>query len=157
MRNPRLRLVCLFLATVLMASGGLPQEVAKPDPPAVVLLGDVTFQHQFHADELGIECVACHHETNAAALEVPHTEYFSDFWINCKICHRPGAAPTRPQACSLCHHTSPVNIADETLSSKVVIHRSCWGCHETGTGAAASASCPACHAGMSAATPVPND
>jgi hypothetical protein len=140
-----------------MAAPGWSEEVSVSEPPAVVVLGDVSFQHWLHADDLGIECTACHHETDAAALDVPHTEYFSDFWIDCEICHRPDAAPTRPQACSNCHHSSPVDIADETLSSKVVIHRRCWDCHETGTGSAASASCPACHAGANPAASASRD
>lgn len=44
-----------------------------------------------------------------------------------------------------CHHGSPVTIADETLSSKVVIHRACWECHPTGTGSEASQRCDLCH------------
>ncbi|MFQ5605012.1 MAG: hypothetical protein ACE5HS_17220 [bacterium] len=51
------------------------------------------------------------------------------------------------QTCSNCHHTSPANIADETLRSKVVIHKNCWQCHEIGQGAEASANCGFCHSG----------
>jgi hypothetical protein len=33
------------------------------------------------------------------------------------------------------------------LSPKVVIHQSCWECHEIGTGEDASRNCKTCHAG----------
>lgn len=107
--------------------------------------GTVSFPHLFHAEDLEIPCVDCHHETNAGGLEMPHAEYFEDFWIRCESCHAEGVVRTPSRACSDCHHDSPVTIADETLSSKVVIHQSCWGCHEVATGAEASASCVNCH------------
>jgi hypothetical protein len=110
--------------------------------------GEVTFLHRQHFEELEIECEACHHETNAATLEFPHDAYFEDFWIDCKICHSESAtAPASPQACSKCHHDSPVNLADETLSAKVVIHKNCWECHGTEKGVDASVNCAFCHSG----------
>ena len=51
-------------------------------------VGDVAFPHQFHSDDLEIECQQCHHETNASPLKMPHENYFDDFWIDCRICHR---------------------------------------------------------------------
>jgi hypothetical protein len=64
---------------------------------------------------------------------VPHPEYFHDFWIDCSTCHRKkGEAPLEPQACSTCHHERNGDLADETLSAKVVIHKNCWSCHEGG-------------------------
>jgi formate-dependent nitrite reductase cytochrome c552 subunit len=106
------------------------------------------FPHEFHFDDLEIDCVTCHHETDAAALSIPHQEdfeHFSDSWPSCKRCHRDTPEPTSPQACANCHHDSPTDIADETLSSKVVIHRSCWSCHEVGAGQSASQACGQCH------------
>jgi|CXWL01.1.fsa_nt_gi hypothetical protein len=109
-------------------------------------LGPANFPHEKHFTELEIECSQCHHETNAKPLTVPHPEYFHDFWIDCATCHRKkGEAPLEPQACSTCHHEPNGDLADETLSAKVVIHKKCWSCHEGGTGAAASASCKTCH------------
>jgi hypothetical protein len=121
----------------------MPEEIISPSS-----VGEVTFPHLFHFEDLEIECVECHHEINAAKLITPHDEYFNDFWIDCNICHN-GNETVRmeAQACSECHHTHPYGIADETLSAKVVIHQSCWGCHEVGTGAAASESCEMCHIG----------
>jgi hypothetical protein len=77
---------------------------------------------------------------------MPHDEYFRDFWIDCSICHsaEPGEL-MEPTACADCHHSDPIGIADETLSSKVVIHASCWECHDSGTGADASEGCSFCH------------
>ena len=42
---------------------------------------------------------------------------------------------------------NPRNIADETLSAKVVVHQQCWKCHPVGTGKEASAVCEKCHSG----------
>jgi hypothetical protein len=108
-------------------------------------VGAVSFPHRLHVEDLEIECADCHHETNAARLDMPHPEYLEDFWIDCESCHQASAVPAAPQACSSCHHDSPVHVADETLSSKVVIHRSCWNCHDVTTGADASRSCADCH------------
>ena len=109
-------------------------------------IGEVVFPHQLHFEDLEFECQTCHHETNASTLRMPHEEYFNDFWIDCIICHRgDGSAVSQPQTCSNCHHDSPVSIADETLSAKVVIHKKCWECHELEKGEKASQSCSACH------------
>lgn len=126
-------------------SGGdseIPTEIDFPSSA-----GQVAFPHRLHFEELGIDCGDCHHETNAAILQIPHQEYFRDFWIHCETCHQGSENPELPHACGDCHHTPPVDIADETLSAKVVIHRSCWACHEVGTGQEASRSCGSCHAG----------
>jgi hypothetical protein len=109
-------------------------------------IGDVAFPHQFHFEDLEFECQTCHHETNASALRMPHKDYFDDFWIDCRICHRSdGSTVSRPQSCSNCHHDSPTDIADETLSAKVVIHKKCWECHELEKGEEASRGCSECH------------
>lgn len=122
----------------------LPAIIRSPSSSAVV--GDVAFPHQFHIEDLEIECQSCHHETNAAALRMPHEDYFNDFWIDCRICHRAdGSSVLQPQSCSSCHHDSPANFADETLSAKVAVHKKCWECHEVETGEKASQSCKTCH------------
>jgi hypothetical protein len=108
-------------------------------------LGEVRFPHSLHADELGFDCAECHHETAATRLSMPHDEYFEDFWIDCRTCHRESGESAAPGSCAGCHHASPVSTADETLSAKVVIHRSCWQCHDSGTGVEASRSCSFCH------------
>lgn len=144
-------IACLCLTAVGWVAGAAePADKGEPDVPETIVLGDVTFQHRFHFEDLGLECATCHHETEAAALEMPHPEYFEDLWIDCKTCHHESRSPGEPQECSTCHHPNPFNIADETLSPKVVIHRSCWGCHEVGKGEAASRSCGSCHAGRNA-------
>ena len=106
---------------------------------------DVRFPHEMHFANLEIECESCHHETRAETLKPPHPSYFEDFWANCETCHKPAGQSSDSMACSSCHHDSPTDLADETLSSKVVVHQICWGCHEVGTGANASRSCRFCH------------
>lgn len=106
--------------------------------------GMVTFPHELHT-EMEIPCEDCHHETQASSLSMPHPDYFEDFWIRCETCHHAAAEPGCPQGCSVCHHGSPATIADQTLSSKVVIHRACWECHPAGTGSEASQGCDLCH------------
>ena len=110
--------------------------------------GEVSFPHQMHYEDFEVECKTCHHEINASKLTFPHEDYFDDFWIDCKICHHEsGKVTLQAQPCSKCHHSRPTDIADETLSSKVVIHKSCWECHEIGTGAEATTNCTLCHSG----------
>lgn len=126
-------------ATSQGAAAGLPAKDWAP-------MGPATFPHDRHVAEFEIECATCHHETNAQPLSIPHPDYFDDLWIDCSICHhKAGAVALESQACSTCHHPQNGDIADETLSAKVVIHKNCWSCHEVGTGAAASATCKTCH------------
>jgi hypothetical protein len=110
-------------------------------------IGDVVFPHAFHYEEMGLACEECHHETDAAKLAMPasHDEYMEDFWLECDTCHHPERNLDEPQTCSLCHEAEHREATDQTLSSKVVIHRSCWQCHEVGTGQGASQACDFCH------------
>lgn len=141
-------------AVLLLAAGAAaaPPVDLSPDGRIVYhsAVGEVTFPHSLHAEELGFECTECHHETAAAGLNTPHDEYFEDFWIKCAVCHRDSEAQVSPQSCRECHHASPTSTADETLSAKVVIHRSCWSCHDSGTGQEASRNCGFCHAARQA-------
>jgi hypothetical protein len=109
-------------------------------------VGYVIFPHDFHVTGVEMECVECHHQIHAVELDTPHPDYLDSSWINCQACHSPESvtSPTYYK-CSACHHTNPNNIADETLSSKVVVHKNCWKCHETGTGVKASEGCTDCH------------
>ena len=165
MKARTLRSVLLCLTVIVIAVGvvysGLaanqseadtkdaPGEAAKTIPllPTVAAVGKAHFPHDFHIEELEIECVECHHETSAGELDVPHEEYFTDFWIDCESCHASGNG--EPQSCSNCHHTQLSDIANETLSTKVVIHKNCWTCHDMGTGVDASEGCTICHEDMS--------
>jgi hypothetical protein len=118
-------------------------------PPDVVTstssVGRVEFPHRSHVEDFGVACVECHHETAAAPLAMPHPAYLEDYWLDCKVCHRAEAAAQPSQACSACHPEHPVRAADQTVSSKVAVHTSCWRCHESGTGREASAGCTFCH------------
>jgi hypothetical protein len=117
----------------------------RPDP----MMGDLIFDHEEHAEEMELECDECHHETNAAPLDFPHEQYFHDLWIDCDTCHREAGSPDlEPQSCYECHDTTLRDIADERLSSKVILHQNCWACHEVETGVEASESCETCHTGM---------
>ncbi len=124
------------------SDGRMPGEIRSPSS-----LGEVVFPHRLHYEDLELECVTCHHETDAGPLEIPHPSYFEDFWIDCGACHHPDEGPKLPQSCGACHRSQSGDIADETLSAKVVIHKSCWQCHEAGTGQEASRSCRSCHSG----------
>ena len=111
-------------------------------------VGEVLFTHQKHIKDRAIKCVECHHQINAKKLSTPHPDYFKSSWINCNICHNQSEkVKQKIYSCSACHHTNPINIADETRSAKVVIHKKCWNCHDAGTGKEASESCELCHSG----------
>jgi len=123
---------------------------AFPDLPENIAftsaVGNVLFSHNVHARELEIECVDCHHQIHAVELDTPHPDYLESSWITCDICHNPDSEVSgQYYKCSDCHQSDLGNIADETLSSKVVIHESCWQCHESGTGVQASEGCVICH------------
>lgn len=141
---PALLLAAVALAALAAAeappAGEAPETITWPTS-----VGEVVFDHRMHSEDFAADCVTCHHETHAARLEMPHPEYFEDFWIDCASCHGETAPSGEPRACSDCHHASPATIADETLSSKVVLHESCWQCHEVGRGQEASRGCAVCH------------
>ena len=121
----------------------VPSEIAIP-----ASVGEVRFRHQMHIDDLSIKCGDCHHQINAKKLNTPHPDYFGSSWINCKTCHDDSEKiAQKPYLCSECHRTRPKNIADETLSAKVVVHKQCWKCHSVGTGKEASQGCEKCHSG----------
>jgi hypothetical protein len=109
-------------------------------------VGYVIFPHDFHVTGVEMECVECHHQIHAVELDTPHPDYLASSWINCQACHNPDSASDQVYyQCGECHHTDQDNIADETLSSKVVVHKSCWKCHDTRTGVEASQGCVDCH------------
>lgn len=123
------------------------EPAGDPRPPDEIRyessVGDVLFPHKLHVK---MRCTRCHHQIHAAELNTPHEDYLDSSWINCRTCHDGNlVAGTDHYRCSGCHHSEPENIADETLSSKVVVHKSCWKCHKTGTGVKASAGCADCH------------
>lgn len=131
-----------------------PAPAARPKLPAVITfessLGDVRFPHKVH-QKMG--CKNCHHQIHAKTLDTPHEEYLTYSWVNCQDCHDADTAiSTSYYGCDHCHHSNLENIADETLTAKVVIHKSCWNCHLSGTGAEASERCSFCHAQAGDAT-----
>lgn len=128
------------------ATTEIPSEINIPSS-----VGEVIFRHQMHISDLSIKCVECHHQINAKTLNTPHPDYLKSSWINCNICHSESEKlKQKVFSCSACHNTNPINIADETLSSKVVIHKQCWKCHPVSTGKEASKSCEKCHSGKKA-------
>lgn len=140
--------ISLLCSALTAADGEAPSVVSVPPILASPsCIGEVIFPHEMHFEDIGIPCEDCHHEVNATKLDMPHSNYFDDFWIDCLACHGESGRPSTSQSCSTCHHSDPTGIADETLSSKVVIHKSCWQCHEMGTGNEASSACPTCHQG----------
>ncbi len=156
-RTARPQLAGLALGLLLVATAAL--TAAGPDTPNASAtpsaapetirwssaVGEVVFPHLRHADELGVECASCHHETVAANLAVPHPEYFEDFWVDCAVCHTGATAPVVERKCVACHPERAAGLNLEMPTVKVAIHRSCWGCHDSGTGAEASNQCGFCH------------
>lgn len=141
--------VFLLLGSILVYAAMI-QEEPQVKPKEIIIspstLGAVTFPHKLHFDDLGIECATCHHETNAAKLEMPHENYYINFRIDCRLCHKmDGTTATQAQACSNCHLESPKSTSDEDLSAKVVIHKHCWECHEISIGKKAGQGCKSCH------------
>ena len=134
------------------ASRAMPSSTATLKIPSEITIpssvGEVMFRHQMHINDLSIKCVDCHHQINSKPLNTPHPDYFSASWINCKTCHAESEKiAQKAYICSECHKTRPKNIADETLSAKVVIHKQCWKCHAMGAGKEASKGCEKCHSG----------
>jgi len=141
----------VMVAAVALAAGGGGPETNPPTPPKTVTfpshVGEVTFPHAMHVNELEIECSACHHPVTAPKLSTPHPQYFTQCSVPCETCH--GASPGRPgeHRCSSCH-TSAVDPAHDAIpSTKVALHQSCSACHEIGTGQDASNNCETCHSG----------
>jgi len=121
--------------------------VARPKLPNIITfessLGNVHFPHKLH-QKMG--CKNCHHQIHAKALETPHEDYLSYSWVSCQDCHNKVEETNGLYyGCDACHHSNLENIADETLNAKVVVHKSCWACHLSGTGAEASERCSFCH------------
>jgi len=156
-----MRILRVVLIAALTAWSPASANAAEPAPsvPAEIVsptsVGEVVFPHRKHFEELQFPCTTCHHETRAAVLEMPHPQYFDDFWIDCKVCHQEASAPQAPRACSTCHRSDLSNIADQTSSAKVAVHRSCWTCHASGAGEKATANCGLCHNRKRIAAPAP--
>jgi len=161
-----MRYTGIFLSLLAIVTFAIPAQAQNPEPadtassstaseapqkrprmPNVITyesaVGQVNFPHKLH-QKMG--CQKCHHQIQAEPLITPHGGYLESSWINCQICHS-ADAETRSKyyQCSQCHQSNVDNIADETLSSKVVVHKSCWECHKTGKGVKASESCGTCH------------
>ncbi|MCA9523743.1 MAG: cytochrome c3 family protein [Myxococcales bacterium] len=126
------------------------------DPPTTTRLAlspspwkKVKFPHKAHTEDYDVACKTCHHEINAKVIKTPHPAYFRDSSFRCETCHSTAKLPRKPQACVTCHHRAPSSTTDETLSAKVVIHKSCWrkGCHAAGEGKVAANKCKSCHPG----------
>jgi DnaJ-class molecular chaperone len=120
---------------------------ARPKLPNVIIfessVGNVHFPHKMHR-KMG--CKKCHHQIHAKELMTPHEEYLGYSWVSCHDCHNNGSDTDGSYyGCDACHHSNLENIADETLSAKVVMHTSCWNCHLSGTGPEASERCSFCH------------
>jgi len=146
----KLLLLTMPLLLLFAAAGPAPKAAAAGPvaaPPATVhypsSVGDVSFPHDRH---LKVGCPQCHHQIKAMPLDTPHPGYMDSSWIHCQTCHSEAAASGGAfYKCADCHHSEPADIADETLSAKVVTHKSCWQCHQSGTGAEASEGCSFCH------------
>ena len=134
-------------------TGTAPQEApskspaSRPSIPRDITfsssLGDVLFPHKLH---MKMGCKKCHHQIHAKELLTPHEEYLTYSWVSCQDCHNKASETNVTYyGCADCHHSNLENIADETLTAKVVVHKSCWKCHMSGTGVEASERCGFCH------------
>ena len=82
-----------ILASVLILTAclvvGAASSGEEQEPQEIIFfestIGEVIFPHQAHFEDLEIDCKTCHHEHNAAKLDMPHPEYFEDFWIKWKL------------------------------------------------------------------------
>ncbi len=122
--------------------GGPPDTVTFPSH-----VGEVTFPHAMHVEDLGIDCTDCHHPVTAPKLDTPHPKTFESCSVRCDTCH--GRKDTEPadHRCTTCH-TKTVDAAHDAIPSvKVALHETCFTCHEVGTGPDASGSCANCHSG----------
>ncbi len=138
-------MIVLLAASIPCRSDTLAIPSVRSFPSSV---GEVTFTHEMHVKDRGIQCVECHHQINAKKLNTPHPDYFKSSSIKCEICHSESEkVKQKAYTCSGCHRINPINIADETLSAKVVIHKQCWKCHQVGAGKEASNACEVCHSG----------
>lgn len=128
-------------------SGSLSDSPAMPDEITFKSsIGNVHFPHDLHVEDLELECTECHHQIHAVELDTPHPDYMKSSWVKCRVCHDSDSKMSQKYyKCSDCHHSDLEDIADETLSSKVVIHQNCWSCHDAGTGVTASIACIDCH------------
>lgn len=169
-----IRYFAAVISAILLVAVNLPAEGYAVEIPAEKRFpssaGEVVFHHQMHLKDLGIKCLECHHSIdakplstprtenfksssikcpiNVKTLSTPHPDYFKSSSIKCAICHSESdATKSNAYTCSGCHRTNPVNIADETLSAKVVIHKQCWKCHAVGVGKESSKGCEKCHSG----------
>jgi len=129
--------------------GGESPAAAADVPEKITMesaLGNVLLPHEVHVKKVKLKCDVCHHQIRAKELDTPHPDYLNASSISCQTCHAANSGFTRKYyKCSVCHHSEPSDIADETLSAKVVVHKSCWKCHESGTGVKASEGCGQCH------------
>jgi hypothetical protein len=154
-------LVTLLLLSAIPAPGlpqaqeqteNAPQETApaaparRPKMPNVITfessIGEVRFPHKAH---IRMGCKKCHHQIQAGELATPHEDYLNYSQARCDVCHNEQENSAAYYGCANCHHSNLENIADETLSAKVVVHKSCWNCHLSGTGVEASERCSFCH------------
>jgi hypothetical protein len=119
-------------------AGGIPSQIRFASA-----VGEVVFQHEKHFKDRSIGCVQCHHQINAKPLKTPHPDYLKTSAVNCQVCHK--ETERTVYSCNECHDAKRRDIADETLSAKVVIHKQCQTCHSVGTGKDASTACVLCH------------
>jgi Zn finger protein HypA/HybF involved in hydrogenase expression len=144
---------CLaVVSAIFLLAANLPAKSNAAEMPVERVFpssaGEVIFHHQMHIKDLAIKCIECHHTINAKKLNTPHPDYFKSSSIKCETCHNESEKIKQiAYTCSSCHSTNPINIADETLSAKVVVHKQCWKCHQVSTGKEASTGCEKCHSG----------
>ncbi len=140
---PVLAAMAVAAAPFLAASDGT-EDAGDMVFPSVV--GEVHFPHDFHVEELEVECEACHHPVTGSVLDTPHPDYLSGCGVECTTCHGGVGRNVEEMNCESCH-AAAFRVGHQRLSLKVAVHRTCSTCHEMGTGSVAGASCKTCHSG----------
>jgi hypothetical protein len=111
-------LFLFFMGIVALSAGSIPATVdIKDTTKATDRYLPVTFNHNYHAGDLGITCVTCHHTEKADFVE------------------------GTPPKCESCHN------ADAQITFKDAMHKKCVICHinKTAEGKAPPIECLGCH------------
>lgn len=149
----------LFVASVV---GYVLPKRAESNPARVLMDntgGRVVFSHMVHAEDYGLECTECHHDSDGGMAENERPE-------SCSVCH-PASYDGRwvawhqtqfkdKRKCLRCHVKDPSGgVSPEerpdlgTLPTQTeAFHEQCMGCHEDMGGPAGENTCKACHAGI---------
>ncbi len=141
--------LALRLAIILFVVGVLSYlafPVQKPEPPIRVSYfdskgGKVVFSHMLHEEDLGYECLDCHHPHPWDEDDPVDIDTEGKIW-SCDRCHNAGEINNLPDQCWECHGEGDFYIEDIKKTPEV-LHDQCIGCHEDE--GAGPVECKECH------------